>query len=104
MIGSVLEGKCRIVRLIGEGGMGVVYEAEHTPIGRPVAVKLLHGEYARDADVVQRFIREARAATAIRHANIIDVTDMGTAVAPSRRTAAKSSTPAVRVGRSGFGP
>ncbi|MBN1770979.1 MAG: serine/threonine protein kinase, partial [Deltaproteobacteria bacterium] len=77
MIGSLFEGKYRIVRLIGEGGMGAVYEAEHTLIGRQLAIKLLHPEYANQADIVQRFTREARAATAIRHANIIEVTDMG---------------------------
>jgi serine/threonine-protein kinase len=57
--------------------MGVVYEAEHTLIGRQVAVKLLHPDLARRPEVVERFGREARAATAIRHANIIEVTDMG---------------------------
>jgi serine/threonine-protein kinase len=77
MIGSLFEGKYRIIRLIGEGGMGVVYEAEHILIGRQLAVKLLHPEYAHQAEIVERFAREARAATAIRHANIIEVTDMG---------------------------
>ncbi|MDI7269207.1 MAG: serine/threonine-protein kinase, partial [Myxococcota bacterium] len=66
-----------MIRLLGEGGMGAVYEGEHVLIGRPVAIKLLHGEFARSPEAVERFVREARAATAIRHANIIEVTDMG---------------------------
>jgi hypothetical protein len=77
MEGRLLEGKYRIVRLIGEGGMGSVYEAEHTLIGRPVAVKVLHGDFADSTDALERFRREARAATAIRHPNIIEITDMG---------------------------
>jgi serine/threonine-protein kinase len=77
MEGRLLEGKYRIVRLIGEGGMGSVYEAEHTLIGRPVAVKVLHGDFADSPDALERFRREARAATAIRHPNIIEITDMG---------------------------
>ena len=78
MLGRLLEGKYRVTRLIGEGGMGVVYEAEHTLIGRPVALKLLHGDFAKNPDALERFHREARAATAIRHPNIIEITDMGT--------------------------
>jgi serine/threonine-protein kinase len=78
MQGRLLEGKYRVSRLIGEGGMGTVYEAEHTLIGRAVAVKVLHGDFAKSPEAQERFRREARAATAIRHANIIEVTDMGT--------------------------
>ncbi|MBI5490201.1 MAG: serine/threonine protein kinase [Deltaproteobacteria bacterium] len=77
MQGRLLEGKYRVSRLIGEGGMGAVYQAEHTLIGRPVAVKVLHGDFAKNPEVLERFRREARAATAIRHPNIIEVTDMG---------------------------
>jgi hypothetical protein len=78
MEGRLLEGKYRVSRLIGEGGMGAVYEAEHTLIGRAVAVKVLHGDFAKNQEAIERFRREARAATAIRHPNIIEITDMGT--------------------------
>jgi serine/threonine protein kinase len=62
---------------LGEGGMGAVYLAEHPLMGRKVAIKLLKRELAGDPAIVQRFINEARAATAIRHPNIIDVLDLG---------------------------
>lgn len=77
LVGTTLEGRYEIVRLIGEGGMGVVYEARHTLIGRRLAVKVIHPEMAGDPDVVQRFHNEARIAAEIGHENIIDVTDMG---------------------------
>ena len=77
LVGKVLDGKYRLVRLIGKGGMGSVYEAEHTVIDRRVAVKLLNPEYADEGDIVERFVREAKAASAIGHPNIIDIQDVG---------------------------
>lgn len=76
-IGRVLEGKYELVRLLGQGGMGAVYEANHRLIGRRFAVKLLHAEFTGDEDTVRRFEQEARIATAIGHDHIIDITDMG---------------------------
>ncbi len=76
-MGKVLDGKYRLVRLIGKGGMGSVYEAEHTVINRRVAVKLLNPEYADEGDIVARFVREAQAASSIGHPNIIDIQDVG---------------------------
>jgi len=78
-IGITLDGKYELVRLIGEGGMGAVYEATHKLIGRRLAVKFLHALYATNAEVITRFQREAQAAAQIGHENIIEVTDMGTA-------------------------
>jgi len=75
--GRVLDGKYRLVRLIGEGGMGSVYEAEHTVLHRRAAVKVLHAEYAGSREAVDRFLREALAASAIGHPNIIEVHDVG---------------------------
>ena len=72
-----LFGNYRIVRLIGEGGFGEVYLAENPLIDRRVAVKVLHAALAQDAELVRRFLNEARAASAIRHPNIIDVLDAG---------------------------
>jgi serine/threonine-protein kinase len=76
-IGRVLEEKYELTRVLGKGGMGAVYEARHLLIGRKLAVKLLHAEYAQDEPTVQRFRREAQTATAIGHEHIVDITDMG---------------------------
>ncbi len=75
--GTILEGKYELKKLIGEGGMGAVYEATHKLIGRRLAVKFLHSQYNSNEEVVIRFQREAQAAAAIGHDNIIEVTDMG---------------------------
>jgi len=74
-IGTVLGGKYLLKQLLGEGGMGRVFAAEHTVIGRQVAVKVLHSEFARSPDISERFLREARAAGTIEHPGIIDVLD-----------------------------
>lgn len=75
--GTILDDKFEVIRLLGEGGMGAVYLARHMTINKPVAVKFLHAALAGREEVVKRFFREARAAAAIRHANIIDVIDIG---------------------------
>jgi len=74
--GRIIGGKYRILRRIGKGGMGVVYEGEHTALGRRVAIKLLQPEYARNPEALARFQREARAACRIGHPSIIDVFDI----------------------------
>jgi serine/threonine protein kinase len=73
-LGSVL-GSYRLVELLGRGGMGFVYRAEHIKLGRPVALKLLRADYARRRDSVARFFQEARTVNRARHRNIVDVTD-----------------------------
>jgi serine/threonine-protein kinase len=75
--GDVVEGRYRIIRTLGEGGMGSVFLAEHTLIKRRVAIKILHPELATDADVIERFMNEARAAGTLGHPNIVESTDMG---------------------------
>ncbi len=75
--GVVLGGRYRLVALIGSGGMGTVWEAEHVEIGHKVAVKLMHSEATRDADRVARFRREAHVAGNLGHDNICNVLDIG---------------------------
>jgi len=81
--GQVLEGKYTILRQIGGGGMGMVYEAEHIALNVRVAVKVLHPTEADDPNVLARFKSEARSAAGIRHRNVVEVTDFG--LTPDRR-------------------
>ena len=76
-VGDVIEGRYRILGVLGEGGMGTVFLAEHTLIKRRVAIKVLHPDLATDADVIERFMNEARAAGTLGHPNIVESTDMG---------------------------
>jgi serine/threonine protein kinase len=76
VIGRVV-GKYRILDQIGEGGMGIVYRAEHVVLGSPAAVKVLLEQFTRDAVVVDRFFQEAKAASGIRHVGIVEVFDFG---------------------------
>jgi serine/threonine-protein kinase len=77
VIGAHLAGRYEVTRKIGEGGMGAVYEARHTLIGKRVAIKVLLDKYAQKADVVARLQQEARLASSIGHENIVDITDFG---------------------------
>jgi serine/threonine protein kinase len=78
LVGNILEGKYAIQSVIGEGGMGVVFEAKHMIIGRKLAVKVLFPEIATHPEIVERFYNEARTAASIGHDHIIEITDMGT--------------------------
>lgn len=86
-IGEVLDGKYRLERLLGQGGMGAVYLATHLGTERPVALKLITPEFMRNDEFVERFKREARAAGRLRHPNVVDVTDFGFAQVGSQRVA-----------------
>ena len=70
-------GKYKLHEIVGRGGMGVVYRAEHVYIGKEVAVKILHEGFGGREESIKRFLREARAASLINHPNIVDVTDFG---------------------------
>jgi serine/threonine protein kinase len=75
--GSEIADRYRIIRLLGSGGMGNVYLAEHITIGKQVAIKTLNIDYARRKSLRERFLREARSASQIRHPNVVDITDFG---------------------------
>ena len=75
--GQIIDGKYRIVRMIGEGGMGAVYEGENIRIHRKVAIKVLHAAYTGNEEVMQRFEREAQAAGRIGSEHIVEVLDLG---------------------------
>ena len=76
-VGRTIHGRYRIKRLVGEGGMGGVYEAEHLEIGKRVAVKLVHSLHARDPHVAARIKQEARSTSAIESEHIVQVFDAG---------------------------
>ena len=77
-VGRTVAGKYRVDRVIGIGGMGFVVAATHLHIDEPVALKVLYSGYARKEDVVQRFMREAKAARKIRSEHVVKVLDVGT--------------------------
>ncbi|MCG8425025.1 MAG: protein kinase [Proteobacteria bacterium] len=76
-IGRTIADRYHVHNKLGEGGMGSVYLAQHITLEKQVALKILHRELARKADLVQRFLQEAKAASRIRHENVIDITDFG---------------------------
>ncbi len=76
-VGQTLVGRYYVEKKLGEGGMGAVYQARHVTLEKEVALKILHGEFSRKPDLVERFLREAKAASKIRHENVIDISDFG---------------------------
>jgi hypothetical protein len=77
LIGKVLSERYRIVRKIGEGGMGAVYQAEHALIEKKIALKILFQDLTRRPDLIARFLQEAKSASRIGHENVIDISDFG---------------------------
>src|SRR5204863_2805522 len=78
-LGTIVEGRYRVLEVIGRGGMGVVYKVEHVRMGKIAAMKVLHRDLADDPDVVQRFEREAAAVSRLQHPNAVQVFDFGAA-------------------------
>jgi serine/threonine-protein kinase len=75
--GALVDGRYKILRRIGSGGMADVYAAEDTHLGREVALKVLHRRFAQDQEFVERFRREAKAAAGLSHPNVVGVFDRG---------------------------
>jgi len=77
LVGTVLSDRYRVLKKLGEGGMGSVYLAEHTTINKKLAIKVLSPEYSHKQDLVDRFLQEARAASMIDQENVVEITDFG---------------------------
>jgi eukaryotic-like serine/threonine-protein kinase len=77
LVGTVVAGRYKVIKLLGEGGMGAVYLAEHSAIEKKLALKVLHPEYATKGDIVTRFQQEAISASRIKHPNVLEVFDFG---------------------------
>ncbi|MBL8969724.1 MAG: serine/threonine protein kinase, partial [Myxococcales bacterium] len=85
LIGQVVDDRYRIIRAIGRGGMGLIYEAQATRLGgRLCAVKVLLPEFAASGTAAARFAREAEVAARVKHPNVIDIFDTGTAASGLR--------------------
>lgn len=76
-VGDLLAGKYALESRLGAGAMGEVWRAKNQDLGREVAIKILRREHTGDREIVTRFLREARAANLVRHANVVDVLDVG---------------------------
>jgi serine/threonine-protein kinase len=77
LVDTVLADRYRVVKKLGEGGMGSVYLAEHTTINKRLAIKVLSPEFSHKQDLVDRFLQEARAASMIDQENVVEITDFG---------------------------
>jgi serine/threonine-protein kinase len=77
LLGLVIDERYRVVRRIGEGGMGIVYEVEHVVIEKRLALKVLRDDYSSRPEVVARFRQEAKSASRIGNEHIVDISDFG---------------------------
>src|SRR5438045_9324094 len=79
LLGTVFDGRYKIIRKLGAGGMADVYLAEDQELGRRVAIKILNDRHAADDSFIERFRREAKNAAVLSHPNIVSIYDRGTA-------------------------
>ena len=77
LIGKTIDGRYEIEGRLGEGGMGVVYQAKHVVLGKALAMKVLRADVSKDQEIMQRFRQEAQSASAIGSQHIIDISDFG---------------------------
>src|SRR5690349_20450157 len=77
LIGQTIDGRYLIDRVLGEGGMGLVYRAKHIVLGKPLAMKVLRPDVSRDEEIITRFRQEAQSASSIGNQHIIDISDFG---------------------------
>ncbi len=77
LLGAIIDQRYRVLRVLGEGGMGIVYEVEHVTLQRHFALKALRRDLGRMEDLSARFIQEAKAAAAVAHPNIVQIADFG---------------------------
>lgn len=78
LIGSTIDGRYQVESVLGEGGMGLVYKARHTMLGKSLAIKVLRRDVCKNEEIMTRFRQEAQSATAIGNQHIIDISDFGT--------------------------
>ena len=78
MVGTTIDGRYLVERVLGEGGMGLVYQAKHIVLNKPLAVKVLRPDVSKDQEIITRFRQEAQSASSIGNQHIIDISDFGT--------------------------
>jgi serine/threonine-protein kinase len=77
MVGRTIDGRYEVERVLGEGGMGLVYRCKHIVLGKPLALKVLRPDVSRDEEIMTRFRQEAQSASSIGNQHIIDISDFG---------------------------
>lgn len=77
LIGSVVDGRYEVLSVLGEGGMGIVYETRHRALGKRFALKALRKDLASDPEIAARFTQEARTAASVSHPGLVEITDFG---------------------------
>ena len=77
LLGAIVDNRYEVLQVLGEGGMGTVYRVKHRALERGLALKALRRDLAQDNDLPVRFIQEAKAAAAVEHPNVVQITDFG---------------------------
>ena len=77
LLGSLIDGRYEVLSIIGEGGMGTVYQVRHRALGKRFAHKVLRKDLAQDSEIAARFSQEARTAAAVSHPGLVEITDFG---------------------------